>query len=400
MQDYINVTIAQINPRVGDLKENLNKIMKHWDSSDRETHLVIFPELALCGYPPEDLLLRLDFIRECHKALERLLEFSTKMQSMAIVGMPYYEEDLYNALLVVGDGKVWGVYRKAFLPNYSVFDEKRYFRAGREPLVVELSNTKIGFSICEDVWHPDGWERVYALSGCEVLVNINASPYYRGKYEFKESFLKARAEDNMAYMVYVNMVGGQDELVFDGRSLIIDPEGRILARARAFEEDRLTVSLDLGLVRRKRLLDLRLRERQPQEVRRTTLNRPQPRNFLEGRVERALQEEEELYKVITLAIRDYVEKTPLKGQSLVFREALTRPLLPALQWMPLAKKGLWEYLCLLPLHQRKVVKMCTSLSKILTLKCLNIPLRTYTKPILKPSLHQALRWPRKTYRLA
>ncbi|MFN7065848.1 MAG: NAD+ synthase [Aquificaceae bacterium] len=304
----LNITLAQINPTVGGIGKNLRKIKEAWQEAEDKSHLVVFPELCLCGYPPEDLLLRLDFIRDCHRALEDLIDLSSKKSSLAVIGMPYYEEDLYNSLVVLGWGKLLGLYKKTFLPNYSVFDEKRYFRPGKEPLILESKAWKIGFSICEDIWHPDGWERFYALSGCELLVNINASPYYLGKYEFKESFLKARAQDNMAYVVYVNLVGGQDELVFDGRSLVIGPEGKLLARAKAFEEDLLTISLDVDEVRRKRLLDLRLREGEVEERGKVYIPLMPERARVEKRLEESPREEEELYRAIVLSLRDYVEK--------------------------------------------------------------------------------------------
>jgi len=305
---FLNIALCQINPVVGGIRVNLQKIEDIWKRVDTQAHLVVFPELSLCGYPPEDLLLRLDFVRSCERSLKELLRVSEGMSSLLAVGMPYYEGDLYNALVLVGRGQLLGIYKKTFLPNYSVFDEKRYFRAGKEPLILEINGVKVGFSICEDIWHPDGWERFYALSGCEVLVNINASPYYKGKYEFKENFLRARAQDNIAYVVYVNMVGGQDELVFDGRSMVIDPEGKVIARAKAFEEDLLFVGLEVERVKRKRLLDLRLREKGVDNSSVNAFIPAQEKALCEVRVEVSPRDEEEVYKALLLAIRDYVEK--------------------------------------------------------------------------------------------
>ena len=304
----LNLALAQINPLLGSVEANISKIKLISEQAQERAHMVIFPELALCGYPPEDLLLRYDFIERCMLSLEELVEFSKNLSSVLVFGMPYYDGDLYNALVVVAEGKILGVYKKTFLPNYSVFDEKRYFRSGREPLVVEIGGVKVGFSVCEDIWHPDGWERFYALSGCEVLVNINASPYYKGKYEFKENFLRARAQDNIAYVVYVNMVGGQDELVFDGRSMVIDPEGKVIARAKAFEEDLLFVSIEVERVKRKRLLDLRLREKGVDNPSVNAFIPAQEKALCEVRVEVSPKDEEEVYKALLLAIRDYVEK--------------------------------------------------------------------------------------------
>ena len=304
----LNLALAQINPLLGSVEANISKIKLISEQAQERAHMVIFPELALCGYPPEDLLLRYDFIERCMLSLEELVEFSKNLSSVLVFGMPYYDGDLYNALVVVAEGKILGVYKKTFLPNYSVFDEKRYFRSGREPLVVEIGGVKVGFSVCEDIWHPDGWERFYALSGCEVLVNINASPYYKGKYEFKENFLRARAQDNIAYVVYVNMVGGQDELVFDGRSMVIDTEGKVIARAKAFEEDLLFVSIEVERVKRKRLLDLRLREKGVDNPSVNAFIPAQEKALCEVRVEVSPKDEEEVYKALLLAIRDYVEK--------------------------------------------------------------------------------------------
>ncbi len=308
MADFLNLALAQMNPVVGNIEQNLKKIKELWQNTDKQSHMVVFPELALCGYPPEDLLLRYDFIKRCMSALKELVEFSESLSSVLVFGMPYYEGELYNALVVVAGGKVLDAYKKTFLPNYSVFDEKRYFKAGKEPLMVEIGGVKVGFSVCEDIWHPDGWERHYALSGCEVLLNINASPYYRGKYEFKENFLKARAQDNIAYVVYVNMVGGQDELVFDGRSLVIDPEGKVIARAKAFEEELIFASLEVEKVRRKRLFDLRLRERDASNPKVVASISLQNKELQKVRVEVSPKDEEEVYKALLLALRDYVEK--------------------------------------------------------------------------------------------
>lgn len=305
---YINVALAQINPLVGDPENNTQLIMERWQKVDDKAHLVVFPELSISGYPPEDLLLRWEFVKGCEKALNKLVEFSKSMKSVCVVGTPYWNGDLYNALVILQGGKVLGIYRKRHLPNYSVFDEKRYFRGGEEPLLMEIDGVVLGFSVCEDIWHPDGWERYYATAGADILININASPYHMGKYAFKEAFLKARAEDNLCYVVYVNSVGGQDELVFDGRSLVIDPEGNVIARCKAFEEDLKVVSLDVLKGRRKRLVDVRLRERP--FVREKPLTHTDGRTlpYVEGTVEHSLEGEEELYRAVVLSIKEYVEK--------------------------------------------------------------------------------------------
>ncbi len=306
----LNVSLAQINPTVGDIEGNLKKIESFLKECEEKSHIVVFPELALSGYPPEDLLLRTDFIRECMSALEELRRRTEKVETLLVVGTPYYEGDLYNSLVVLYRGERVGIYHKGRLPNYSVFDEVRYFREGERPLVVELNSYKIGFSICEDIWYPDHLERYAVLSGAELIININASPYHIGKHTFREGFVRARAEDNLCFVVYTNLVGGQDELVFDGRSMVVDPLGKVLARARAFEEDLLTVSLDMEMVRRRRLLDLRWRnaskEVEPIEPS-ASLNLPQ-KPYTEPRLEESPTDEKEIYSALVLGTRDYVRK--------------------------------------------------------------------------------------------
>ncbi|MDQ7038263.1 MAG: NAD+ synthase [Aquificota bacterium] len=306
----LNLAIAQINTTVGDLKGNLEKIKEFTREAERYAHLVVFPELALSGYSPEDLLLRVHFVKDCMEALQDLARFTEDVSTVLVVGSPYYDGDLYNSAVVLFRGRIAGVYHKSRLPNYSVFDEKRYFRQGSGPLLIEVNGYRIGLSICEDIWYPDGVERISALSGAELIVNINASPYHTGKPSFREGFVRARAEDNICYVAYVNLVGGNDELVFDGRSKVVDPLGNIIARAKAFEEDLLIVPLDLDRVRRRRLLDLRWREASTSvEPERPVISVQLPRKeAVEPRIEPSPTGEEEIYTALVLGTRDYVRK--------------------------------------------------------------------------------------------
>ena len=304
----LNVAIAQLNFTVGDIRGNLELIKSIWKDMDKVSHLIVFPELCLSGYPPFDLLHNPSFIKACHQALEDLVHFSKGLESIIAVGTPYYEDDLYNALLVVGGGKIIGKYYKRYLPNYSVFDEKRYFRKGEDPFLLEVQNLKVGFSICEDMWHPDGWERYYAWAGAHIVINISASPYYIGGYALRERLLKTRAQDNSMYMVYVNLVGSQDDLVFDGRSLVIDPEGNTLARLKAFEEDVQVVSIQGERVLSKRLLDARLREYQKIHLPSLTWKDERKLDVYTGKVHASPEGEEEVYNAIRSAIVDYMRK--------------------------------------------------------------------------------------------
>ncbi|RLJ70013.1 NH(3)-dependent NAD(+) synthetase [Hydrogenivirga caldilitoris] len=307
----LNISIAQINPTVGDIEGNVRKIEKAVKNCAKRSHIVVFPELAVSGYTPEDLFLRLDFVRECMEAVQSLAKKTKQLDTVIVVGTPHYEGELYNSLYVIYRGEVLGIYHKGRLPNYSVFDEVRYFREGEEPLLIKVNGYKVGFSICEDIWYPDHIERLTVLSGAEVVININASPYHIGKYTFRESFVKARAEDNICFVVYANLVGGHDELVFDGRSMVIDPLGKVIGRAKAFEEDLLTLSIDVEKVRRRRLLDLRWRtaskEIEPFPVRAEVELTGRP--YIEPRIEENPTEEEEIYKALVLGTHDYVIKT-------------------------------------------------------------------------------------------
>ncbi|EDP74564.1 NAD+ synthase [Hydrogenivirga sp. 128-5-R1-1] len=306
----LNVTLAQVNPVVGDIEGNVEKIRESVARCEDTSHLIVFPELVVSGYFPEDLLLRIDFVRKCMEAVEELAKSLKDAKSLVVVGAPFYGGDLYNSLYLLYGGEVVGVYHKGRLPNYSVFDEKRYFREGEDPLLVELNGIKLGFSICEDIWYPDHLERLSVLSGAEVIVNINASPYHIGKHEFREGFVRARAEDNICFVLYANLVGGHDELVFDGRSMVVDPLGRVVGRAKSFEEDLLTLSIDVDKVRRRRLLDLRWRnasrEIDPFPVEASIELPDKP--YVEPRLEESPSEEEEVYRAVVLGTHDYVVK--------------------------------------------------------------------------------------------
>ena len=222
--------------------------------------LVAFPELCLTGYPPEDLLFRSAFIEANLRALDRVARASTGL--IVVVGFVDRQDDIMNAAAVCHDGAVAGVYHKQYLPNYGVFDENRYFQAGVETPVFELGEggPVLAVNICEDIWYPTGPMTAQTLAGAEVVVSINSSPYHVGKVRFREKMLATRAADHVGYLAFVNLVGGQDELVFDGQSMVFDPAGDRLALGRAFEEDLVVADLDLDAVFRARLRDSRRRK--------------------------------------------------------------------------------------------------------------------------------------------
>ena len=305
--------MAQINVTVGDLVGNTRKIIRYVEEARaQEADLVAFPELAIPGYPPEDLVFKPQFVRDNLKRLDEIAAASTGIA--VVVGFIDSQTHLYNAAAVASDAKLAGVYHKALLPNYGVFDEVRYFQAGSDCPIFEINGTAVGVSICEDIWHPTGPLVTQHAGGAEVAVNINGSPFHAGKSSNRERMISTRASDHGMFVAYVNLVGGQDELVFDGASLIADPEGEVIARAGQFCEDLVVVDLDVDSASR-----VRNRERRPESgeavgtdgCRRIfvsgsrdhapkTLPAPARRCSYEGAAE--------VYEALVLGTRDYVAK--------------------------------------------------------------------------------------------
>jgi len=246
----VRLLLAQIDPTVGDLDGNAARVIDALaEARRRGADVVAFPELVISGYPPEDLLLKDHFLRGCEHALEQVAAACHGL--VAVVGVPLLEPDggVANAAAVLAEGSVSAVYYKIRLPNYAVFDEERYFTPGRRVLVVQSSAARMGVNVCEDIWRPDGpTEEAAIQGGADLIINISMSPYHIGKGEEREKMLRDRALDAGAFVAYVNGVGGQDELVFDGHSLVIGPDGEILMRGPQFSEALLTIDLDLATV--------------------------------------------------------------------------------------------------------------------------------------------------------
>src|SRR5438094_2740731 len=256
----LRLAMAQVNVVVGDVEGNAQKIIEWLDRArDADADIVTFPELALTGYPPEDLLLKPQFIDANLAALDRII--SRTRDITAIVGFVDRQDDIFNAAAIAQNGKLVTTYHKMYLPNYGVFDEFRYFQPGKACPVLRMNGATIGVSICEDIWYPDGPVFFQALSGgAEVIINISSSPYHAGKRHWRERMLGTRAADNTAIVAYNNLVGAQDELVFDGDSLIFNENGNLLASGRQFHEELDVVDLDVESVFRKRLHDPRRRQ--------------------------------------------------------------------------------------------------------------------------------------------
>lgn len=258
----LRVALAQVNVTVGDLESNTRKILAAmWQAHVVGAHVVCLPELALTGYPPEDLLLKPGFVDDNLRKLDELIERSREMPGLtSVIGFVDRDHDIYNAAAVVHEGKLAGVYHKHYLPNYGVFDENRYFQAGHEAPIFLINGVHVGVNICEDIWYPTGPMTLQAHAGAEVILNINGSPYYVGKGIFRQEMLATRAADNEVIVAYLNMIGGQDELVFDGGSMVFNEQGTLIARGKQFEEDMLIVDLDTASVFRSRLHDPRRRQ--------------------------------------------------------------------------------------------------------------------------------------------
>ena len=320
----LRIALAQINVTVGDLEGNASKIEASMQQAHAAgAHLVCLPELALTGYPPEDLLLKPGFVAANLRKLDELIQASSSLPGLtSVIGFVDREHDIFNAAAVVYEGRLIGVYHKHYLPNYGVFDENRYFQAGRKAPLFLLHDVHIGINICEDIWYPTGPLTQQAHAGAEVIININGSPYYSGKGIVRQEMISTRAADNGLIVAYLNMVGGQDELVFDGGSMVFNEQGLLIARAKSFVEDMLLVDLDTASVFRSRLHDPRRRQERTQvrdedvpviPIDARPLVPPQSNNHVvlgaPQRIEPKMEHLQEIYSALVLGTRDYVRKT-------------------------------------------------------------------------------------------
>jgi NAD+ synthase (glutamine-hydrolysing) len=309
----VRLALAQLNAVVGDLEGNRAKILSFLeDARDAGADMVVYPELAVTGYPPEDLLLRPGFIAAARRSLLAIAEATRDV--VALVGVPWYDRDLTNACAVCADGAVHAVYHKHYLPNYGVFDEHRYFAEGRDLVLIQFGDVYIGPTICEDVWQPGPPATDLALAGAQLLVNLSASPFHVGKAEDREEMLVTRARDSSGYLAFCNLVGGQDELVFDGHSVVLDDSGEVVARAPGFEEHLLVVDVEPTFAIGRRLSDVRRRdlERSRGSLPEVDLVELGPLREHDEPVEGVTApfepELEQMRLALTLGLRDYVDK--------------------------------------------------------------------------------------------
>ncbi|MEA2381551.1 MAG: hypothetical protein QOH72_1522 [Solirubrobacteraceae bacterium] len=310
----MRIALAQINAVVGDIEGNERKVRAQLARArDEGARLALFPELAITGYPPEDLLLKERFLADARAAVERVARDVHGV--VAIVGYPERAADVYNAAAVLADGAVHGIYRKINRPNYGVFDEVRYFQRGEGGALLDVDGVAVGLSICEDIWVPGAPLTDEALAGARLIVNISASPYSIGKGRRREQMIAQRARDSLAAVAFCALVGGQDELVFDGHSFVVDHDGEVIARARQFDEELLFCDVDVAAAGAARLRDTRHRpaaRTAQQGVRHlgalTTAPGEDPMRAPGGATAELLGTEAEVYAALVLGTRDYARK--------------------------------------------------------------------------------------------
>jgi len=343
----LRIGLCQINTTVGDIEGNTAKILDYIAKGKKMgADLLAFPEMAVTGYPPEDLLLMPKFIEANLKAVKTIAKATSSMT--AIVGFVSKNGDIFNSAGLFHDGKLVDAYSKIYLPNYGVFDEDRYFQAGKENFIFTLKSTPIGLSICEDLWYPGDPIRTQALyGGAELIVNISSSPYHTGKVAFREKMITTRASDNLAIVAYCNLVGGQDELVFDGGSMIFDQNGDLIVRGKQFEEDLVLADLDMEAVFRMRLHDPRIRrERSTNEeksLRKIELPDYRPsvkkKPLIPKREGKPPDRLSEIYSALVLGTQDYVRKNGFQTVLIGLSGGIDSALTAAVAVDALGKKG-------------------------------------------------------------
>jgi len=386
------IALAQINARVGDIEGNLNKILRYLSSAkDLGVDIVCFPELSLTGYPPEDLLLKPNFINDSIDAVQEVRKATGNIT--VILGYADRKEDIYNAAAIIHDKKIVDVYHKRYLPNYGVFDENRYFQSGVRAPVYRLGGVIFGVNICEDIWYPGDPTRRQALLGdAQIIINISSSPYYASKIGSRERMLTTRAKDNSVNVVFCNMVGGQDELVFDGNSVVIGEAGNIIARAKSFEEDLLIADINVNRVFRSRIHDpKRRKERHALElhsekaeiidISKNPKQREKP--TIQLRIEDFYQKEEEIFRALVLGTKDYVSKNGFKKVAVGLSGGIDSALVAAIAVEALGSDNVVGVAMPSRYSSKESVTDSEKLAANLSVELINIPIEKALKSYLQ-----------------
>jgi len=376
----VRLALAQVNAVVGDLPGNATKVIDAIERARSQgAELVAFPELVLTGYPPEDLLLRPEFIDQNQAALEEVARATRGIT--AIVGFAQRAGDVYNAAAIAHDGRIAAVYQKSHLPNYGVFDEVRYFRPGRETFLCARGPLRFAVNVCEDIWTPSGPSALSLYADSDLVINLSASPFSAGKWKDRDRMLGTRASDGVAYVAFVNTVGGQDELVFDGNSRVFGPKGEQLAAAKPFEEDLLLVDLDLDRSFGARLKDPRSRAAATAEERETSLrvvtlsDVPTPaKPALPERPAKTLDGSAEVYEALVLGTRDYVRKNGFERAVLGLSGGIDSALTASIAVDALGPKHVTGVFLPSPYTSRESAEDAERLAKNLGMEFLTLPI--------------------------
>ncbi len=356
----MKIGLAQINCTVGDLEGNFQKIKKWLKGAENlGIDVVSFPELTITGYPPEDLLLKHGFVEDNLKKIKELAKLVKN--TVAIVGFVARSgKAFYNAAAVIKKGKIVAIYHKMCLPNYGVFDEKRYFKPGQNPLIFKIGKVNCGLNICEDIWEKQGPTEKQAKKGAKIIFTINASPYHQGKIKERERIVKEQAKNNKVSVVYTNLVGGQDELVFDGQSMVVDSSGRVVARAKAFEEELLVVDTNIK--------NSKFEYRNSKQTLRHKFQIPN---------------NEEVHKALELGLRDYVHKNGFEKVVIGLSGGIDSALTATLAVDALDKENVIGVFMPSRFSSRESKEDAKKLAKNLRIKLLNIPIEPIFKVYLK-----------------
>jgi NAD+ synthase (glutamine-hydrolysing) len=387
----LRIGLCQINTTVGDIEGNTKKILDYISKGKKVgADLLVFPEMAVTGYPPEDLLLMPKFIETNLRAVNKIAKATTSIT--AIVGFVHKDGDIFNSAALLHNGKMIDVYSKTYLPNYGVFDEDRYFQVGKENFIFTLKSTPIGLSICEDLWYPGDPIRTQALyGGAELIVNISSSPYHAGKSIFRDKMISTRASDNMAMVVYCNLVGGQDELVFDGGSLIIDQKGELIVRGKQFEEDLVLADLDMEAVFRMRLHDPRIRRERFSEEEKGLRKIELPAQIhsakkwppIPKRDQKPLDRLAEIYTALVLGTGDYIRKNGFQRVLIGLSGGIDSALTAAVAVDALGKQGVVGVAMPSQYSSKESLEDAKLLAKNLGIRFLTIPITEIFQAYLK-----------------
>ncbi len=382
----IRICLAQINSKVGDFKGNLKKIRDSLKASKKyQSDIVLFPELALTGYPPEDLLLKKDFIAENLKTLKKLAPNTENI--ISVIGYCEYNRGkLFNSAAIFSNGKLRSSYRKTCLPNYGVFDEKRYFQEGNLPLRFEFNGIRCGITICEDIWDPNGPGKYLTTRGeVDILLNLSSSPFYSDKRKIREKLIQKRAQQYKTTIAYVNLIGGQDELVFDGASLIVDNKGKTIVRGKSFEED--LIFFDLNINSSKRSHELTSSKKNIKKLKLSLPKRTQKKALPPTKEPAVLDETAEIYKALTLGAQDYFRKNGFEKAVLGLSGGIDSALTAAIAADALGSENVIGILMPSPYSSKGSVSDSLNLAKNLNIKTHTIaidPAMKALQDMLKP----------------